>query len=107
MQSHDCSPSRDQDSHVQCRAIPALEENVARDFEDNVRHEKQRQYNVPLNTGDAKIDVDAFNLGVTDIRAVQVGNQVECLARGLVGSMSMALLFLLTASMGTSLMSTL
>lgn len=76
MHGHDCPPCCDQDSHVDRWAIETLEKDVARDLEKNVWHEEQGQDDIPLDTADAKVDINSFNLGVADVGSIQVCNEV-------------------------------
>lgn len=57
--------------------LESLEDDVGRDFEENIRHEKDGQGGAVLGTAEAEILLQAEDGGVRNIGAVKKGQQVE------------------------------
>jgi hypothetical protein len=77
MASHDYAPGGHQHANVERRTHEALEENVGRNLEGDVWDEEERQQEIPLNARDAKVSLDAFDLGVANVGAIQMRDKVK------------------------------
>lgn len=62
--SHNDAPGYNQDSDVGRRPFEFFEQNVARNFEQDVWDEEDAQDNVVLYSSKVQIDIHSFNFGI-------------------------------------------
>ena len=77
MACHDDAPRRHQDTDVDRRPGKPLQQDVAGDLEQDVWNKEERKRNVVLHAGQAQVLIHAFNLGIANVGAVELGDEVQ------------------------------